>query len=56
MLGKKKSLIELKKYLKEEKKIENVSETQFCQGHTMRWGLAWSFHDVKLAQFDYMKV
>ncbi len=31
MLGKKKSLIEVKKYLKD-KNILNVTETQFCQG------------------------
>lgn len=56
MLGKKSSLGHLKDYLFCEKKITNVSETQFCQGHTMRWGLAWSFTQVQLDQFDYFKV
>lgn len=56
MLGKKSSLGHLKDYLFSEKKITNVSETQFCQGHTMRWGLAWSFSQVQLDQFDYFKV
>ena len=32
MLGRKTSLIELKKYLIDEKKILNISEAQFCQG------------------------
>lgn len=53
MLGKKQSLIELKKYLTDEKKIENITESQFCQGHTMRWALAWSFEDSKLPDFNY---
>lgn len=52
MLGKKESLIELKSYLKQ-KNVSNVSETQFCQGHTMRWAIAWSFHESKLEQFNY---
>lgn len=55
MLGKKESLVELKKYLVEEKNITNVTETQFCQGHTMRWAIAWSFHDFKLNDFNYFK-
>ena len=55
MLGKKSSLISLKTYLKDEKGIENISEAQFCQGHTLRWGIAWSFAEAKLSQFDYMQ-
>jgi hypothetical protein len=54
MLGKKKSLSLLKDYLINEKNIDNVSEAQFCQGHTMRWGLAWSFSHHKLGQFNYV--
>lgn len=54
MLGKKKSLSLLKDYLINEKNIDNVIEAQFCQGHTMRWGLAWSFSDHKLGQFNYV--
>lgn len=23
--------------------IKTVTTTEFCQGHTMRWGVAWSF-------------
>ena len=56
MLGKKKSFIELKKYFTENKNIKNISEAQFCQGHTIRWGLAWSFKEDKLPCFKYMKV
>ncbi len=55
MLGKKKSLIELKKFLSHEKNISNISETQFCQGNTMRWAIAWSFF-YNLPQFCYMNV
>ena len=56
MLGKKSSLGHLKEYLSIDKKINNVSDTQFCQGHTMRWGLAWSFNQTQLNQFNYFKV
>lgn len=56
MFGKKSSLIKVKEYLEKEKLIKNISETQFCQGNTMRWGLAWSFCDEKLLKFDYFKV
>jgi U6 snRNA m6A methyltransferase len=56
MFGKKNSLIQIKKYLEKEKLIKNTSETQFCQGNTMRWGLAWSFCDEKLPKFQYFKV
>jgi len=50
MLGKKSSLLHLKKLLKQfQEENDNLSFTwtQFCQGRTMRWGLAWSFN-VKL--------
>ena len=63
MLGKKKSLIDLKRYLIESKNISNISETQFCQGRTMRWALAWSIiantkdnSEFVLPKFNYMKV
>lgn len=52
MLGKKESLLELKNYLRHSN-ILNVSETQFCQGRTMRWAIAWSFHDLKLPNLTY---
>jgi len=42
MLGKKSSFIALKKKL-ESKQVPVVTSTEFCQGRTMRWGLAWSF-------------
>lgn len=32
MLGKKRSLVELKEYLIKHKNILNISESQFCQG------------------------
>lgn len=46
MLGKKSSLKNLKKHLRnyqQENDDLKFTSTQFCQGKTMRWGLAWSF-------------
>ena len=48
MLGKKSSLVKLKKYLISHNNIEKVNETQFCQGNTMRWGLAWSICETSI--------
>lgn len=56
MLGKKSSLVELKKYLSEIKQIKNISETQFCQGNTMRWGIAWSHNTCKLPLIEFFRV
>lgn len=56
MFGKKKSFETIKSYLKNELKIKNISDAKFCQGNTMRWGIAWSFHEDKLKQFDYFHV
>ncbi|XP_072048022.1 RNA N(6)-adenosine-methyltransferase mettl16-like [Amphiura filiformis] len=44
MLGKKSSLGPLKEELRTHK-IRNFTTTEFCQGRTMRWGIAWTFHD-----------
>lgn len=41
MLGKKSSLASVKNYLKE-KGVTNFITTEFCQGRTTRWGIAWS--------------
>jgi hypothetical protein len=55
MLGKKASLGELKRYLKVEKKLDNISHTEFCQGRTMRWSIAWScVSQPRLPQLSYM--
>ena len=46
MLGRKSSLISLKKELRrfqEENEDLSFTSTEFCQGKTMRWGIAWSF-------------
>nr|XP_058902710.1 RNA N6-adenosine-methyltransferase METTL16 isoform X3 [Kogia breviceps] len=53
MLGKKCSLAPLKEELRiqgEEspqlcREVPKVTYTEFCQGRTMRWALAWSFYD-----------
>ncbi|XP_057657030.1 U6 small nuclear RNA (adenine-(43)-N(6))-methyltransferase [Diorhabda carinulata] len=42
MVGHKKSLPELKKLLREVE-VSSFKETEFCQGNTTRWGLAWTF-------------
>ncbi|KAM4843472.1 RNA N(6)-adenosine-methyltransferase METTL16 [Thomomys bottae] len=44
MLGKKCSLAPLKKELRIQG-VPKVTFTEFCQGRTMRWALAWSFYD-----------
>lgn len=42
MLGKKASLGPLKEILRRHK-VPGFATTEFCQGKTMRWGLAWTF-------------
>uniref|UniRef100_A0A4X2KJ27 U6 small nuclear RNA (adenine-(43)-N(6))-methyltransferase n=1 Tax=Vombatus ursinus TaxID=29139 RepID=A0A4X2KJ27_VOMUR len=44
MLGKKCSLAPLKEELRIQG-VPKVTHTEFCQGRTMRWALAWSFYD-----------
>ncbi|MBN3308322.1 MET16 methyltransferase, partial [Amia calva] len=44
MLGKKCSLTPLKEELRKQG-VPKVTHTEFCQGRTMRWALAWSFCD-----------
>lgn len=42
MLGKRSSLTQLKNIFKE-KGVTNFISTEFCQGRTTRWGIAWTF-------------
>ncbi|EFN83850.1 U6 small nuclear RNA (adenine-(43)-N(6))-methyltransferase isoform X2 [Harpegnathos saltator] len=42
MIGKKIDLLRLMKMIRS-KNIENATWTEFCQGYTTRWALAWSF-------------
>ncbi|KAF7239169.1 RNA N6-adenosine-methyltransferase METTL16 [Varanus komodoensis] len=44
MLGKKCSLAPLKEELRIHR-VPKVTYTEFCQGRTMRWALAWSFYE-----------
>ncbi|TSN39315.1 U6 small nuclear RNA (adenine-(43)-N(6))-methyltransferase [Bagarius yarrelli] len=44
MLGKKCSLAPLKEELRKQG-VSKVTHTEFCQGRTMRWALAWSFYE-----------
>ncbi|TNN01882.1 hypothetical protein fugu_011264 [Takifugu bimaculatus] len=48
MLGKKCSLAPLKEELRKQG-VPKVTHTEFCQGRTMRWALAWSFYDDMMA-------
>lgn len=55
LLGKKSSLATVKGMLVE-KGIKNFVTTEFCQGKTMRWGIAWTFwHQVSLSNVPKMK-
>lgn len=47
MIGHKSSLNPLKKLLREVN-VVSFKQTEFCQGHTTRWGLAWTFCDIDL--------
>lgn len=47
MIGHKSSLVQLKKSLREVN-VVSFKQTEFCQGHTTRWGLAWTFCDIDL--------
>lgn len=47
MIGHKSSLNPLKKLLREVN-VVSFKHTEFCQGHTTRWGLAWTFCDIDL--------
>lgn len=50
MLGKKSSVAPVLACLNENG-IKTVTTTEFCQGHTMRWAVAWSFlPDVKVQE------
>lgn len=44
MLGHKTSLLAVQKEMKAQK-IQNFVCTEFCQGKTTRWGIAWTFFD-----------
>ncbi|KAL5279561.1 METTL16 family protein [Megaselia abdita] len=43
LIGVKKNVSDIQNILKS-KEISNFSTTQFCQGNTTRWGIAWSFN------------
>lgn len=47
MIGHKSSLNALKKLLRNVN-VVSFKQTEFCQGHTTRWGLAWTFCDIDL--------
>ncbi|XP_052801810.1 RNA N6-adenosine-methyltransferase mettl16-like [Mya arenaria] len=45
LIGKKTSLPLLKHFL-HERQVPKISTTEFCQGRTMRWGIAWTFDET----------
>ncbi|KAH9512923.1 Methyltransferase-like protein 16 [Bulinus truncatus] len=45
MVGKKSSLSQLKEDMRHHK-VAKYSTTEFCQGKTMRWGIAWTFDET----------
>lgn len=49
MLGRKVDLKPLQDYLKKNN-VVNVRITEFAQGKTMRWGIAWSFSTFGLQE------
>ena len=54
MLGHKSSLAPLKITLKEVDGISSFCETEFRQGRTTRWGLAWTYEPtIQLEQMTY---
>ena len=48
LLGHKSSVSQVKRILSATKHVTSLTTTQFCQGRTMRWGVAWTFQS-KLA-------
>jgi len=59
MLGRKKSVTELKNYIQNIPEIQSVTVSEFCQGRIMRWGLGWTFdpeiHLDDTAPSNFMK-
>lgn len=49
MVGKKSSLRILRSYLRE-KAVKNHLTTEFVQGYTHRWGIAWTFTEVPMKE------
>lgn len=47
MVGHKSSLPPLKKLLREAN-VNSFKQTEFYQGNTVRWALAWTFSDIDL--------
>ena len=54
MVGKKSSIKSLRSLLREAA-VPHVLSTRFTQGRTMRWGLAWSFHEDSPPQSVFTK-
>ncbi|CAH1381535.1 hypothetical protein MTP99_005453 [Tenebrio molitor] len=55
MVGHKSNLPPLKKLLREVD-VVSFKQTEFCQGNTTRWGLAWTFHDIDLTKIPDLLV
>ena len=46
MLGRKSSIVTLIRHLRSTNRVKEIVSSEFLQGQTRRWGLAWSFHEV----------
>eukprot|EP00938_MAST-03A_sp_MAST-3A-sp1_P006758 g6758.t1 len=47
MLGRKSSIVTLVRHLRSTNRVKEIVSSEFLQGQTRRWGLAWSFHEVE---------
>ncbi|KAL0591435.1 hypothetical protein ABG067_001467 [Albugo candida] len=52
MLGKKSSLRPLLAKMRSTKQVTYYCTTDFCQGQTKRWGIAWTFHEELRSAFE----
>ena len=50
LIGHKKNVSILKEKLSSNPEIKSIAVAELCQGRTMRWVLAWTYHsDIKLS-------
>ena len=54
MIGKKSSFIKTKELLHHDD-VKTIAFTEFCQGRTMRWGVAWSFKEIDISALPQVK-
>lgn len=52
MLGVKANVPKIMEYLKQ-REISNICTTEFHQGHTTRWAIAWSYQERQLKWIEW---